>query len=422
MSSTLSSIFALLFSFMLLCLGHGLMSTLISVRAATESFSSISIGFMGFSYFFGFIFGIYLCSKLISIVGHIRTFAAIASITSAISISYLLSVHPISWIIIRFMYGICIASLYMVIETWLNSLATNEQRGQILSIYMILIYACFGSSQYLLNIGTLQDFFPFLIASILLSFSVVPLCVSEKTKQVEVSMETLSLKKIAQASPYGLGSCFVGGVVVGAIWSMMGAYFEMIKIKQSVIPVYLSMIFLGALIFQYPLGKLSDNKISRQTVLAATSLVGAMIFSGATFVLSYTTNMISLSLLFLLVGGTTFPLYSLSMAHVIDHVESRYIMKASGSLLLVNALGSMLGALLSATFMSLYSPNALLYFSAACLLCNTGLSILLKQTKEATATDTPFVAMPRTTTVLQTLDPRVPEEVVNSQQGVSTST
>lgn len=419
MTSIITTISPLFFSFSLLCLGHGLLNSLLSVRAAAESFSSVDIGLMGFFYFFGFVFGIYLCTKLIKSVGHIRTFAALASISSALSISFLLFLNPLSWIIFRFAYGVCIASLYMVIETWLNTLSSKEFRAQILSVYMILIYSCLGLSQFLMKLGSLESSFPFILVSILLSFSVVPLCISARAKPVKITLETLPFTKILQTSQYGIITCFIGGIVVGAIWSLMGAYLEMQKTPENLIPIYLSMIFFGALLFQYPLGKASDRMSSRLSVIQFTSLAGGLVFFMMVIIFAQQKNSIITSILFLLMGGFTFPLYSLSMAEVIDHTDVKHIIKVSGSLLLINSIGSMLGSILSALAMKWISADAFLYCNGVFLLVNTLCAYFVKKPQTPTDADTPFVAMPRTTTILPTMDPRIPEEVLSDTSPIT---
>lgn len=408
MRNTLVSLSVLLLSFMFLCLGHGLLNSLISVRAADEAFSNVSIGMMGVAYFGGFLVGIYLCIKFLVEVGHIRTFAALASVVSAIAVSFLLVINPISWIIFRFGYGICIAALYMVIESWLNAFSSHDNRGQVLSIYMILIYMSFSASQYLLILGNIEDFYPFIVVSILISISVVPLCLSPKAKPVELTMDSMPLKKLLNVSPYGSLSCFNSGLVVGSIWTMMGAFLAQNEFEASKISLYLSMTFLGALLMQYPLGKISDIRQDRRSVIRFTSFLGAGVFFLTLLFLSFIKFPITYIFLFLLIGGCTFPIYSLSMAHIIDHLEPKYIIKASGSLIWINSLGAMIGSLVCSLLMTLIAPNAFLVFGGVVLAVNGMLAFYVQPKETWYTTENTFVALPRTTSALHELDPRVP--------------
>ncbi len=407
---TMISVIALLTSFMLLCLGHGLLNTMLSVRAAIESFSSLSVGLMGVCYFGGFIFGVSLCARLIRIVGHIRTFAALGSITSALSIGFLLYINVPSWMILRFMYGICIAALYMVIESWLNSLSTNGNRAQVLSVYMVLIYLSFSASQFLLNIGSLGSFHQFVIVSILFSISIVPLCISSKAKPIEIISEPINFKVLIKKAPYGSLSCLCGGTVVGSMWTMLGAFLEFKNFSTTHISLFIAMTFLGALLFQFPLGKLSDHADNRRSAIKFVSIIGSLIFFLALLIITYSQSTFALSLLFLLMGGFSYPVYSLSLAHIIDHLENKHIVSASGSLILINATGSMIGSLICSTMMILTSIDAFLWFGGVVLLFNFSASYFFNPRKTNATTDRHFVAVPRTTIALNHLDPRIPTE------------
>jgi MFS family permease len=407
---TVMSVVALLISFMMLCLGHGLLNSLLGIRAVVESFSSFSIGLIGLCYFCGFLVGVFWCNRLLNLVGHIRTFAALGSITSALSISFLLYISVPSWMIFRFLYGICIAALYMVIESWLNAISSTNNRAQVLSIYMVLIYLSFSASQFLLNTGQFDSFNQFIIVSILLSVSIVPLCLSSRARPKEQQNESINFKVLIKKVPYGSISCFSAGLVVGAIWTMMPAFLGLKKIDSNMIPIYIAMTYLGALVFQFPLGKLSDLSSNRRNVIKLISLVGSCVFALTIILMELGINHFSLALLFLLIGGFTFPLYSLSLSHIIDHLEDKHIISGPGALLMLNALGSMSGTLICSSMMNILSISAFLYFCAIVLGLNFMLSFLFKANEPKFAHEAGFVAVPRTTLGLYELDPRIPTD------------
>lgn len=414
MLNALKSVYIVLISFTMLCLGHGLLNSLVSIRASIEDFSNISIGIMGGAYFGGFIAGIYLCAELLKRVGHIRTFAGIASVTSALAIFFLITVHPLSWILIRFLYGICIACLYMSIESWLNTASNNGNRASVLSVYMILIYASFALGQSFLNVSGLDSYFQFLVVSILISLSVVPLCLSPKAQPIELSVETYSFKKLINLSPFGSLSCLLGGMLVGAIWSLLGAFLLQSGIESVFITLYISCVFLGALIFQLPLGRIIEKSTDKGLVIKWLCLIGAI--SNSLLFITYllTQHPAILSLFFLVMGGTSFPIYSLSMAIILDFVESKHMTKASGSILMINAIGSMIGAVICAILMSIFGAGAFIIFCILCLGVNASGIYWIKRSEPQHREDIGFVPLPRSTIALQEFDPRVPSQTEKS--------
>ena len=196
MFSTILSISALLASFAILCVGHGLQNTLLGVRATLEHYPEWVTGVMMSGYFLGFLFGTSLCSRLVPVVGQIRTFAAFASVASAISLLHALFVNEITWVLLRFVYGVCIAGLYMVIESWLNALSTKQNRGQVLSVYMVLSFLGLALGQLLVFVAEPSDYRLFAIVSICESFALVPLTLSKAKQPEALPSEHFSLKRL----------------------------------------------------------------------------------------------------------------------------------------------------------------------------------------------------------------------------------
>jgi MFS family permease len=167
-------VWALFFGLSLLMLGIGLQGTLLGLRATLEGFDATVIGAVMSSYFVGFLFGSWATPRFVRRVGHIRVFAALASLTSTTALLHALQVEPVSWAMLRFVTGMAMAGLYVICESWLNHGSTNETRGRILSIYTIISYAFFGAGQLLLNLGDPTGFTLFILISVLMSLSLEP--------------------------------------------------------------------------------------------------------------------------------------------------------------------------------------------------------------------------------------------------------
>lgn len=114
------SIFSILLGTALLLNGMGLLGTLVGLRATLEGFSVTMVGAVMSAYFFGFAVGSWVCPPAIRRVGHIRAFAAFATVASSATIAYPLVVEPFAWFVLRILTGVTLAGLYMAIESWLN--------------------------------------------------------------------------------------------------------------------------------------------------------------------------------------------------------------------------------------------------------------------------------------------------------------
>src|SRR6476646_7707289 len=152
MFAGLRSVWVLLLGVTILSLGHGLHGSLVGVRAQAENFDAATTGLIMSGYFAGLLASSSVTPRIVQSVGHIRVFAAFASVVSTAVMLIPLWINPIWWFAMRFIAGLCTSGLYIVCESWLNSTSTNQNRGRLLSVYMIVTYAAMGSGQLLLNI------------------------------------------------------------------------------------------------------------------------------------------------------------------------------------------------------------------------------------------------------------------------------
>lgn len=172
------SLWALLLGVGLLMLGNGLQGSLLGIRAAEEAFGNTVTGLVMSSYFVGFLAGSTLTPRKLRQVGHIRVFAALASITSVAILVHVLFIDPWVWAAMRLITGFAYAGLYVVTESWLNGHASNRLRGRLLAFYMVITYLGMGGGQLLLNVADPGGMVLFLIVSILMSLALVPILLS----------------------------------------------------------------------------------------------------------------------------------------------------------------------------------------------------------------------------------------------------
>ena len=101
MDKILKNSWALFLGMGLIMLAHGYQGSLLGIRDVKEDFSLISTGFMLSGYFIGYFIGAKTISNLVSRVGHIRVFAAFASIASIVILLHSIIINPFSWFVLR---------------------------------------------------------------------------------------------------------------------------------------------------------------------------------------------------------------------------------------------------------------------------------------------------------------------------------
>lgn len=344
----------LLIGVALMMAGNGLQGSLLGVRTEAEGFSLAATGVVMACYFAGFLAGSRSAEYLLGQVGHIRVFAALASTASAAVLVHSIFISPLSWGLMRFVTGMCFAGLYVVAESWLNDMASNKTRGRLLSLYMVATMGGMTIGQYLLEAADPSGFELFVLASILVSASLLPVTLSASSSPPIGIPEPFSLRELFSEVPTGVISSFWVGMSAGVLMGLGAVYAIAADVPGNRISTFLAAPLVGSFLLQWPIGWVSD-RISRRTVMfwVAASATAVCLALAAAPAGSWT----AIGLVFLL-GGTTFPLYSLTIAYTGDWLPQSKLTAASASLVRVNGVGAVLGPLVGAGLMELTTPSA----------------------------------------------------------------
>ncbi|PJE37144.1 MFS transporter [Pseudooceanicola lipolyticus] len=347
MLQVLTSAWALFLGLGLLMVGNGLQGTLLGVRGNIEGFSTLQMSFVMAAYFVGFLGGSRMAPDMIRRVGHVRVFAALASLISSVMILYPLLNEAAFWIIGRVIIGFCFSGVYVTAESWLNNAASNENRGKALSLYMIVMMLGVVVAQALMLVADPSGYETFIIASVLISVSFAPILLSISPTPAFETTKPMSLRQIMNISPLGCVGMFLLGSVFSAQFGMSAVYGAEAGLTVAQISFFVGSFYVGALLLQYPLGWLSDRMDRRVLILSVAALGGVGSLIGMVFGGVYPLLLIAA----FVIGGTTNPLYSLLIAHTNDFLQHEDMAAASGGLVFINGLGAVAGPLVTGWLM-----------------------------------------------------------------------
>ena len=396
MFGTIVSSWALFTGFGLIMLAHALQGTLLNVNAVFFNFSDFEIGYVFSGYFIGYLFSSIQCPKLIKNVGHIRVFAAFASLGSIAILLHWIVINPIAWLIFRMITGFSFAAIYIVCESWLNDRADNKSRGQLIGFYMIVLYFSTSAGGMLVNLRATTDAHLFILTSLLISLALVPILLTKKPAPDFSTPKFLSLKELYLKSPMAFVGSFSIGMVYSALFGLMGVFGAKIglSIFQISILVFVNM-FVGA-IFQYPVGKISD-KYDRRTILLSLNLIAI-----ASLIFIYLLGSLSFNLLLVFIGihsAVSLPYYAVVISHMNDFLEKDEIVSGSSTLTLVNALGMVMGPMLASGFMAYFGAYGYFLYMIViyCLVAPYNFfRIRVGRTSNIYEENTPSMIVPRT--------------------------
>ncbi len=414
MRTLLTTLFALLFSVFLLVTGNGLQSTLISVRAQVDGFSLTEIGFIGTAYFVGFLFGCMGAGWLIRRVGHIRTFAILAAVAAEVALVQSFFVEPIPWFLFRVISGFCFAGLAMIIESWLNENATNENRGKVISTYRLVDLTGIFCGQIIFSLSSPGGFALFAVVTSFLCMSLVPVSATTSQHPREVGHMSINLPKVWGKAQTAIITCFVIGLANSSFWTLAPLYALELGGSQVWVSIFMGLMVLGGGLAVWPMGAWSDRVDRRIPMFVCTLIVVcASLFA----VVAPFDGSVVLVIAGFAYGIGALPQYGLAIAHANDSAELGEFVEISSTLLFAFAVASIIGPILAAVFMRVYGATAMFAFIGGVHLISASHNLIrLFRHRLEQHEKEKFVPVPRTTQEVFDIDPRGDGEALGDEK------
>jgi MFS family permease len=387
------STWTLFFGLLLISAGNGLQVVLLGTRAPEAGFSNIATGIVMSGYFAGIFAGSIIVPHILARVGHVRVFGAMSAIASAAVLLHVVFLDPFVWTGMRFASGFGFAGMYIVCESWLNEKATNETRGQLLSLYMITNMTGMAAGQLMISLGEDGSAGLFLLASVMVSIAVVPILITASAAPSFEAPERISFRRLVQISPLAVVGMVFVGVVISMVLGMGAVYGRSIGLNNTQIGYFMTSITLGTLALQYPVGRLSD-KFDRRIVIFGVTVTSGITIGSATL---FGADQFALLLIMMLIfGGLIFALYSLFIAHANDYLPPSQMVAMSSGLLMVNGAGAVIGSPLAASVIEIFGTRGFMPTIAGFLFLLAGFILYRMTASSAVPAEAQgaFVAIP----------------------------
>jgi MFS family permease len=344
----------------------GIVGAVMGIQMASRDVPSFLIGIVFSAYFVGFLAGSLTCERLIDRVGHIRAFGVFAVVTSIATLLLAVTSNIYAWVVFKIMAGYAVAGAFVVIESWLNDKASEDNRGRIFAVYMVVSWGASGLSPLSLNFANTYSDILFEISTILLAASMIPLALTKVGNPEIGHRQSFSIVKLMKASPTGVACCFASGLLTGAFYSLLPVYVETIGRTPRELSILIAVGTTAALIVQYPVGYISDH-YGRRPVIIGTMAIAAMM----ALIIAATPELPFAGLLFMFFLLTAFqsPLYALGVGQTNDYVDRKDFVPAAAGLLFLWGVGACAGPTMVGFIMEWVGPEGLfLYLGVGCAL------------------------------------------------------
>ena len=358
MLKVLTHSWPLLMGVMLLMVGNGIQGTLLGIRGNLEGFTTYQLSYVMAAYFLGFLFGSWAAPKMIRQVGHIRVFAALGSLISAILVIYPVYPDWLVWTLLRVLAGFCFSGIYITAESWINNTASNDTRGQALSAYMIVQMLGIIASQVILNLPDPTGFALFILPSVLVSLAFMPILLAPTPAPDFDSTRRLSFADLFRTSPLGCAGMLLTGGIFSAMFGMAAVWGAQAGLSLREISIFVGAMYVGGLALQYPVGWASD-RIDRRMLIMGLSAAAAVVMLVAAAVPLPFPALIGVAVL---LGGITNPVYALLIAYTNDFVPRDQMAGASAGLIFLNGFGAIFGPTATGWMMETVGPRGFFLF------------------------------------------------------------
>jgi len=386
---------------LLLMMGNGLVGVLIGVRSELEGFNTTVTGAVMASYFAGFLAGSRVTPRIMARVGHIRVFAGLSSLVATTALAHALLISPATWILLRLVFGFAMAGLYVVVESWLNELVSNANRGRVMAGYMVVSMGGLGMGQLLIGFGDAFETTLFIVAGALMTLAVAPISLSINEAPYFELPPKARYRDLWQQAPLGVITAVGAGVANGALIGMAGVYATQIDLSSARTGAFVAAAAIGSVVLQWPVGAMSDRIGRRRSILIVTFaavLVGAVAAGQDGWGL--------IGAMFLL-GGMSYPMYSLALSHVVDVLPSGQAVTGSVAVVFLTGVGAIFGPLSASVTMDVMGPDGF-FWTIAVVHLAIGVYGLARVARRPSVPETtePWLAVPARSTFVLRRNPR----------------
>lgn len=343
--------FPLLTGFLIVMVCAGFLTSFVSIRLGIAELPKEWIGVVGGLYSLGMVFGSFKSTSFIIRVGHIRAYSTFAAIIGIVVLIKGLIFSPPLWAILRLIMGYSIGSLFIVIESWLLAFSNEENKGRIFALYGIIMYLAYAVAPYVFKlVDDLASQSPTTIATLLAICSILPIITTRTAYPVFESHASIDIKRTFKKAPVGVVSCLASGMLNTIVYVLFPKLMYESKIIQIDFTHLIAAPIFGAMIFQYPVGWLSDI-IDRRKIIIILHILSICIIPLC--IISF--NSVFLVAFLFLLGGLMFSIYPISITHTCDLFRHDEYLLIIQTLLLVYGVGCIIGPNFAIIFTHFFS-------------------------------------------------------------------
>ena len=294
---------------------------------------------------------------------------------------YLLD-STVAWIAIRFLMGAAISLPWIVGETWVNHVATDQNRARVIAFYAMAFFSGFAIGPLLIDHAGTGGLLPFAIGAMGAVIAAIPIVLARDLAPDLAHEPATGLAGGFRMAPAAMAGAFLGGFLETSHFSLLTNAAMGAGVAESTSLRFLTVLLVGGLTLQFLLGWIGD-RTSRKGVLV--SLGFAYIVLIALLAVSFSTPMAAMAILFL-IGAVIIGFYTLGLAMLGQDVPPGQLATANAAFIMMYTSGSIVGPVIAGAAMTHAPLGGFVATTAVASLVLTALMILAGRRKAVART------------------------------------
>jgi MFS family permease len=264
--------------------------------------------------------------------------------------------NQIYWMICMFIFGLGGFSLFTVIQLWINSICTEENRGVSLSCFGAFLSLGVATGPFILKLSGLEGYFPFLVSSIISFLMFIPFSSVIHTMPKEMEGERMSILKVIKTTPLPILSGMFCDFVFFSMASFLVIYGMENGLVKEMASFLITAMVVNGIVTEIPIGMLVD-RINRKYILIAGAVI--IFLSSQLLPLVINKQFIFIMLVLALLSGSLAGIYTSSISLIGDKFKGRELVAANSAFAFSNCIGGMSGIFLTGAAMDIFGKSGL---------------------------------------------------------------
>lgn len=264
--------------------------------------------------------------------------SVILSAVSAIGFYYATALWM--WFPLRVVFHGATTALFILSEFWINVASPPRRRGLVLGIYATVLSLGFGAGSAIFSLLGSEGPLPFVVGAIAILLAAIPVYVARRESPVLNEGPELNFWRYIFIVPTATAAVFIFGAVEAGGLSMFPVYATRAGFTESQAGNLLTVMAVGNVLFQIPIGMVSDHVRDRRLLLTVMALIG---LTGALLMPWFLHDWRLLSLILLFWGGSIAGLYTVGLSHLGSELQGADLAAANAAFVFCYAMGTVAG-------------------------------------------------------------------------------